>query len=90
MAQAKIDGFVTYHPRHQVFSFHTYDPTQYGPEWVVIRPQTLELEVPDDFDPREQQVAALRRQKDKIAAEFTARVTELQEQINKLLALEAA
>lgn len=90
MALARIDGFITYELYSKSFGFQVYDPGKYGTSAVAVRPHTLELEVPDEFDPRTAQLEALKHAKDKIRAEFTARVTELDEQINNLLALEAA
>ena len=44
----------------------------------------------DDFDPRPEQIAALRAEQQAIRAKLSARINELQQQINNLLALEAA
>jgi hypothetical protein len=50
--------------------------------------QEIEIEVPDDFDPRAQQIAALEKQKQKVMAEYQKTVTEINERINKLQAIE--
>ena len=55
---------------------------------VFVKEHTTEIEVPDDFDPRPQQVAALIAEKQKARAEFLARVTEIDRQIQSLLAIE--
>ena len=55
---------------------------------VFVTEHTTEIEVPDDFDPRPQQVAALIAEKQKARAEFLARVTEIDRQIQSLLAIE--
>ena len=55
---------------------------------VFVKEHTTEIEVPDDFDPRQQQVAALEAEKQKARAEFHARVTEIDRQIQSLLAIE--
>ena len=55
---------------------------------VFVKEHTTEIEVPDDFDPRPQQVAALEAEKQKARAEFQARVTEIDRQIQSLLAIE--
>ena len=48
----------------------------------------IEIEVPDNFDPRAQQIAALKQQKQKVMAEFSVALEDLNEKINKLQALE--
>lgn len=50
---------------------------------------TIEVEVPDNFDPRASQVATLQRQKVALMAEFQNRVTEIEREISQLTALEA-
>jgi hypothetical protein len=58
------------------------------PDWVLVCPYDFEIECPDDFDPRPAQLRAIDAKERAIRAEFTNRITELQEQRNKLLALE--
>lgn len=50
--------------------------------------QTVEVEVPDNYDPRAQQVAALEKQKQKIMADYQVMVEEINNRISKLQALE--
>ena len=50
--------------------------------------QEIEIEVPDDFDPRAQQIAALEKQRQKVMAEYQKTVTEINDRISKLQALE--
>ena len=57
---------------------------------VFVTEHTTTVEVPDDFDPRPQQVAALEAAKQKARAEFQARITEIDRQIQSLLAIEGA
>jgi hypothetical protein len=49
----------------------------------------FEVEVPDNFDPRPGQVAALEAKKKEIQAEFAAKVKQIEDQINSLLAIAA-
>ena len=56
---------------------------------AVICAHEFEVETPDDFDPRPQQVAALEVAKQKLRAEFAARVNEIERQISELTCLEA-
>jgi hypothetical protein len=56
--------------------------------YVTVNQQQFDVEIPDDFDPRKLQVEALREEKQRISAEFARRCTQIEEQINKLTALE--
>jgi hypothetical protein len=51
--------------------------------------QEIEIEVPDDFDPRAQQIAALETEKKRVMAEYQKTVTQINERINKLQAITA-
>ena len=55
---------------------------------TYLGPQEVEVEVPENYDPRPQQVAALEAQKTKVMADFQKAVTEINERISKLQALE--
>jgi hypothetical protein len=55
---------------------------------TYVGPQEVEIEVPDDFDPRPAQIAALDAQKQKIMADFNKSVAEINERISRLQALE--
>ncbi|KAA1012986.1 hypothetical protein FVF58_09335 [Paraburkholderia panacisoli] len=70
------------------FDFSTYDRTAHDSEIVIVRQHEFEIDVPDDFDPREGMVANLEREKRKLTAEFQARVTQLNSRIQSLLAIE--
>lgn len=50
--------------------------------------QETELEIPDNFDPREAQIAALRKMQAKAAADYQKTVMEINDQISKLQAIE--
>lgn len=71
------------------FSFYGFDPTGYDTSTVKVMEHEFEVEVPDDFDPRPGQVAALKAQKEQIQAEFAAKVKQIDDQINSLLAIAA-
>jgi hypothetical protein len=58
------------------------------PDWVLIGPHSFDVELPDDFDPRPAKIAALEEAKRKARADFAARITELDAQIQSLLAIE--
>ena len=55
---------------------------------TYIGAQEIEIEVPDDYDPRAQQIAALEKQKQKIMADFQKSVTDINRRISELQALE--
>ena len=50
--------------------------------------QEIEIEVPEDFDPRAQQIAALEALKQKVMADYHKSVTDINDRISKLTALE--
>lgn len=57
---------------------------------IFVQEHLTTVEVPDDFDPRPQQVAALEAEKQKARADFQARITEIDRQIQSLMAIEGA
>jgi hypothetical protein len=59
-------------------------------ERTYVGEQEIEIDIPEDYDPRAQQVAALEKQKQKVMADYHKSVMEINDRINKLLALEAA
>lgn len=48
----------------------------------------LEFDLPDDFDPRSGQIEILKKTKQDLMAEFSARCTEIERQISKLQSIE--
>jgi hypothetical protein len=52
--------------------------------------QEIEIEVPDNYDPRAQKIAALQAQKQKVMADYQKTVTEINARISKLQAIECA
>lgn len=55
---------------------------------IHVGEQEVEIDVPDSFDPRAQQIAALEKQRQKVMADYQKTVTEINERISKLQALE--
>ena len=93
MALHTIDGFITYEKSRYTktvsISFWTSKPsTEYFPDMVVVRPHSIEVEVPDDFDPRSQQIDALKAAQQKATAAYHAMVTDIKRQISELEAIE--
>lgn len=55
---------------------------------TYVGQQEIEIEVPDNYDPRPQQVAALEKYKQKVMADYQKTVNDINERISKLQALE--
>lgn len=72
----------------EAYQFHMYDMSDMGPEYVPVMPHEFEVEIPDDFDPRPQQIAALKAKKQEVLAEAQAKATDIEGQIQRLLAIE--
>jgi hypothetical protein len=70
--------------RYEVLSFKASDDSFR----TYVGEQEIEIEVPDDYDPRGQKITALEKQKQNVMAEYQKTVTEINERINKLQALE--
>ena len=52
-----------------------------------MRPHSIEIEVPDDFDPVPLQVASLQAEKEKARADFAWNEMRIDAAINNLLAI---
>ena len=87
----QIKGFINYrpasYPGEKEFAFHAFEMRDFG--YVTVMPFAIEVEIPAGFDPRANLVEALQEKKREVMAEFGKRITQLDEQINKYLALEA-
>jgi hypothetical protein len=57
---------------------------------TYVGEQEIEIDVPDDYDPRAQKIAALEKHKQKVMADFQKTVTEINARISKLQAIECA
>lgn len=55
---------------------------------TYVGEQEIEIEVPDDYDPRAQKIAALEKHKLKIMGDYQKMVADINERISKLKALE--
>lgn len=90
--KTKINGFISYQPPSYTgdreFAFHMATMEEYG--YVTVMPFTIEVDIPEDFDPREKMVEILQEKKREVMADFQKRITDIDAQINKYLALEAA
>lgn len=71
------------------FDFTTYQKSkEYSPLAVLVREHEIEVDVPDDFDIRDGLVANLEAEKQAVMAAYQKRVTEINAQIQSLLAIE--
>ena len=70
--------------RFSVLSFKADD----NENLTYVGQQEVEIDVPEDYDPRAQKVAALEKQKQKVMADFQKTVDTINEKISKLQALE--
>jgi len=68
---------------YHVYSFQVDDTD----ECTYVGPQEIEIEIPDKYDPRAQQIEALEKKKQKVMADFTKTVTEINNRINNLKAI---
>ena len=72
------------------FTWVPIDPTQYGDkDSVVVCEHSIEVEIPKEFDYVPHRVSQLRKRKDDLAVELHQKLADIDEQINKLLALPA-
>lgn len=55
---------------------------------VYVGEQEIEIDVPDNYDPRHQQIAALQEEQKKAAAAYQKAVTDIQRRISQLQAIE--
>lgn len=92
MAKHIVKGYITstqYQWETQPsFGFTMYKPIQEHTDAVIVAEHQIEVEVPDDFDPRPGKIAALKEKKKLMEAQFAASVKVINDQINSLLAIE--
>lgn len=56
--------------------------------YTFVCEQDIEMDVPDNYDSRAQQIAALEKQRIKVMADYQNLVNEINDRISKLQALE--
>ena len=72
------------------FSWSAFDPTSYDKGCAVVGPHTIEFDVPEDFDFRPVRIATLQARKAELQARLASELMNIDEQIQKLLALSGA
>lgn len=85
----------TIHVHYQKYSWETegkfivfYIQMDDTEDRTYVGEQQVEIEIPDDYDPRSQQIVALEALKQKVMADYHKSVTEINDRISKLQALE--
>ena len=85
----------TVHVHYQKYSWETegkfivfYIQLDDTEDRTYVGEQEIEIEVPNDYDPRAQQIAALETLKQKVMADYQSSVTDINDRISKLMALE--
>lgn len=92
MAQVQINGFV-YHcnlgSRAQPFVF--FNTNTMEDRWYsLVGPAEFTYEVPESFNPVQAELAKLEREREAVRKAFQARMAEIAERCQKLMALENA
>ena len=70
------------------YSCHSYDPTPYNKEYVLIGKQDIQVVVPPEKELIPSYVSGLEDTKQKIRAEMHQKIEDVQARINRVLALE--
>lgn len=55
---------------------------------TYVNSQEVEIEVPENYDPRAQKIAVLEKQRQQVMADYQKSVNDINERISKLQALE--
>jgi hypothetical protein len=71
-----------------VVNFGVWPYEKYGDQTAVTKMEVT-FEVPDNLNARDLRLSVLEAEKKQLQADFNNRVTEIQRQINELLAIEA-
>jgi hypothetical protein len=72
------------------WELYPFDMSKSSADRVLVGVQEFEIDVPDGFDMRAGLVQNLEAEKKRLMGEFQARVTAIDSQIQKYLAIEAA
>jgi hypothetical protein len=68
---------------YEVFVFKI-DDTEFR---TFVNSQEIEIEVPETYDPRQQQIISLEKEKERATAEYQKAVSAINDRISKLLAI---
>lgn len=64
------------------------DVSKVLPEYVFVCQQTVEVDIPDDFDPIPRKIKTLKEKKKEILATAQVQANNIEEQIQRLLCIE--
>jgi len=88
--KTQIKGFILYRDDEfsddEKFSFFPFEMKESG--HITVMPYAIDVDIPDDFDPRGKQIEQLKAEKQKAMADFQALVTSIDRKISELTALE--
>lgn len=90
--KVKIEGVIEFktseygNDNYHGFFFHALEMSDYG--YINVMPYTIEVEIPDEFDPRSAQIAALEKEKTALRAACQKSITNIERHISELLALD--
>lgn len=93
MSKHTIKGYIVYETWTDEttgkYKFQSYKPiTCDNYTQVPVCEHELTFDMPEGFDPRPGQIERLQELKQKVRAEFSARITEIEQQISKLQAID--
>jgi len=71
-------------PQYVVYT-QKLDDTDYR---TYVGEQEVEIEIPENYDPTAQKIAALQKEQERLQEEFTKSVMEIKDRISKLQSLE--
>ena len=70
------------------FSAWSCDVSKTNPSYALVTTATVEVEIPDDFDPVPQRIATLKNERQRILAEAEVKANNIEDQIRRLLCIE--
>lgn len=91
--KAMIKGFVHAEKepweKEAQYAIYPFDMSKSSTRFVLVGEQDFEIDVPDGFDIRAGLVARLEKEKQSVLAAAQAKVTQIEGEIQSLLAIEA-
>jgi hypothetical protein len=73
------------------FTFVGFDPIEHRMDnYILVCAHSFEIDIPDDFDVRPHQVAALNNRKKELSDKYISDVKQINDQISSLLAIGTA
>ena len=92
MMKVKIKAFLHYHKydweEAAEYVYLHSDYSTISSEYALVRVDDLEVEIPDDFDPRPQQIDNLKAAKAEVLAKAHVQAQNIEDQIQRLLCID--